>query len=1006
VPEGALIQSARLRVSHQDVGDLDAGSITVGAAFTRGDTPSSTCDGTDARPLPVQPALAEDTVDLVADCGLRDPADIADLKVTYSVALAAGGASARDTLDGIAVDVVYRTPTTVRPTASSATGFTDPANALEIGEQPAALTAAAALSPAAPSAALMVSGLGGPPLPPGSRLDSVVLRVAHRNQGDIAQPTVTVPIPGGGTCPPPALTAKPAGIVEERLDLKACGLDDPAKLLGLTATYEVALTPGGAAATADLDGMWLELVSTPPELTAAPAIVTSSAASPTTAAFDSPENARAVGGTPRLTADAVLSEAAPTASLTLAGFDVPPGSVLDSAVLRVAHQDTGPMDTPKLAVAFPGVTAETRCTSPVLTKHAAVPGEDLIDLRACGLSDATRAAGLTVTYSATRTGGTTTPPDPIAKVDGVVLDLTYRPAAVRAPGTATATGFTNPDNAKATGGSATPPTADATLIPGATPASITLNGYDAGVPLPAGSVVDSAVLRVVHQEDPWSGPITLAAAFPGSTCSQAQPVPPSPGSFGTFRSANLSSCGLTRVEQLAGLSATYAVNPPAATADSTQTATTTSDVTAFQNPDNARAADGVTADATFDGELTAASITLGGYGQGAPPAGSTLGSALLRVSHQEDVGVVEVTATANFPGGNCTPQTFTPRTELGVDTIDLKACGLTDPAQLTDLTVAFSTKLEPGAATPAVSRLDAAEVAVTYTPPAATERLDGIELDLVYRAPGVRPLDGCVADLDPAKACALVRVAPAAGDTVTRFVVQGTVYAPTAPLDIAMAGLTEQVLTRGLVARTIRLGLKAATGYSRPLMGVPPEPVKFTAYPDVVAQPTSNATTTFTFPTNAYAIDGATAVATLAAGGPTSASLRLTDFVPPVAGPLEAAVLRVKHRVDPGVEKAELTVEGLSAGPCAPVAGIPATFPLTPYPQLGEDQIDLTACGLTDTSQLGALTLSYTATGVAGAAELDGITLDLLSGPLLRARVTFDASSQGPVTVQGWSVLR
>ncbi len=369
-----------------------------------------------------------------------------------------------------------------------------------------------------------------------------------------------------------------------------------------------------------------------------------------------------------------------------------------------------------------------------------------------------------------------------------------------------------------------------------------------------------------------------------------------------------------------------------------------------------------------------------------------------------------MTATANFPGGTCTPQTFTPRTALGVDTIDLKECGLTDPAQLTDLAVTFSTKLEPGAATQAVSRLDAAEVAVTYTPPAATERLDGIELDLVYRAPGVRPLDGCVADLDPAKACALVRVAPAAGDTVTRFVVQGTVYAPTAPLDIAMAGLREQVLTRGLVARTIRLGLKAAAGYSRPLMGVPPEPVKFTAYPDVVAQPTSNATTTFTFPTNAYAIDGATAVATLAAGEP-SASLRLTDFVPPVAGPLEAAVLRVKHRVDPGVDAA-LTVEGLSAGPCAPVSGVPRTFPLTPYRlgELGEDQIDLTACGLTDTSQLGALTLSYTATlkpdGVAGAAELDGITLDLLSGPLLRARVTFDASSQGPVTVQGWSVLR
>ena len=1022
VPDGSLIDSATLRVSHSELGDMDdaSRSVTVAADF-----PGSTCTGAQAVPVPVSlGGFSEDRIDLKAACGLSDPAAFAELEVTYSAALRTGGADGTADLDGIAVEVAYRSPNTRKPTVVSASsGFTDPANppanALEIGEQPGPKTADAGLNgDGPPSASITVAGLGEPPIPPGSRIDSAKLRVAHQEQGGV-EPTVTVPFTGGN-CVDRTLPVRTTGIVDDRVDLKACGLLSASDLVGLTATYKATATTG-AAASARLDGMWLELVYRPP--TRSPVNATASA---TPAVFTTPDNAKAVGEQPvPLTSDADLSSGAQTASLALTDFSqpaLPAGSVIDAAVLRVVHQDVGPMDVPTLSVAFPGIGT----CSPVLTRQSGTLGEDRVDLTACGLTNSANLAGLGVTYTANLTAGA--PNGATARVDGIVLDLAYRPPATRRPTTASTTtpGFTGPNNARIIGESPTPLTADVTLANGAAPASVTVGGYNSVLPLPAGAVIDSAVLRVAHQEDAWMGAPKLATAFDANTCAANPPqtLPLSPGGLGVFRSIDLTTCGLTRGEQLGSLAATFTASPPPTA--STRVPATTIAVNGFTNPDSGRAIDALTADAVLDaGGATSASITLDDYDQPPPPAGTSISAATLRIAHRDNTGQGVVTVTVLFTGGTCAPQTFEPGPTISESTIDLLACGLTDPAKLDGLTVTYAAGLGAGA-TAATVGLDGAVINLTYqAPPPATARLDGIELDIVFRAPTLRALDGCLTrpSSDPA-ACQLVKVAPAAGDATTRFAAQGTVYAPTAALDISMNGLTNQVLTRGLVARTIRLGLRAGPGYTRPLMGVPPEPVKFTAYPDVTARATATAppSPNFVPADNAKAVGEKPAVlsadATFNSANPTTASITLgayTQAALPEGSPIEAAVLRVAHREDSGVGAVSVTVGGLSTGPCG--GGSSKSFPLPLYESppatpagFGEDQIDLTAACELSTAQLTGLAVTYSATvpaapAVDTVAYLDGITLDLLAGPLLRARVAFD-TTQDTVEIRGWSVLR
>ncbi|MGV9340195.1 hypothetical protein [Streptomyces sp. NPDC003688] len=855
IPAGSIITGATLRVRHEDDGDLTApGAVKVTTAVG-----TDTCR-TDN--LPRHTTLATDApIDLLGACGLTDPARFTGLTVTYAATLDTDGTTATERLDGIWLEVAYRTPTTFKPTAVTASaGFTatgtDPDNALEIGEQPTPLVAGAVLTTAAPSASITLAGFGLPPLQPGSTIDSAVLRVAHRETGDAAAPRIDVtPAGGGGSCTDLPLTAR-ADLGDDRVDLMACGITDPAQLTGLTATYAAGLNAGGTVGADSLDGIWLEVVYDPP-----PPRPATSAESTT---FTPAANARAIDGadTARATLDPVTT---PTATIDLGGYDTPavaPGSVLDGALLHVAHRDdpgAGGGPPPTVAVTLTGPDLPRSCTtSQKLATHQDALATDTLDLVVlCGLTDPAQLTGLVVTYTATLGTGSTTATD---QLDGVTLELNYRPPLPVRPTKATSTAtpttaaFLDPENAQAIDTT----TSTATLATATPSASIRLDTF-AMPPLPAGAVIDKVVLVVSHQDDTTS------------------PAPPSP------------------------------TEPPT-------TALTVSGT-------------GTACDANH--ALTAH--------EGA----------------------------------------------LGVDVIDLGDCGVRTDAQLSELAVDYAARLGTGST-------------------GAADRLDGVELDIVFRAPSIRALSGC---LTTVSGCAVLK-STADADTATehsRLVVNGTVYVPTAAVDLSMSQVGAQVVTRGIIARTIDLGISPATTYLRPVIGIPPEPVLFTTYPAVIAKPVSvTAITGFTTPAPGAPVD--VTDATVPGGGRASLTLGGYDRpAPATTGPLDHVVLRVTHHDEGDVESVRMSVD-FTGSTCT---GADNALDVPVHPGSSgpvTDQVDLAACGLTTASQLAGLTVAYTVTaGSGGATEhLGGARIDLLSGPLVQAAVSFDGHA---ATVKQWTVL-
>ena len=992
VPAGSLVDAVALRVAHRE--DANVAPPTVEVTF-----PGASGGTCTPAALPRRAALTEDRVDLRAACALTSPSAFADLEVTYKLALATGPSGTGD-LDGLALEVRYREPTTRKPTAVTASAsFTNPGRALEIDEQPALLATAALTSSGATTASITLGGLGNPPIAPGSTIDSAVLRVAHRDEGDLAPPTVSVPF-AGGTCANLPLPINATAVLDDRVNLKACGLDDAADLAGLTATYRVALASGGSAGTASLDGMYLELVYRPPPAARPPSTVSD------VVAFTAPDNARAIGEQPTvLTADAALDAITPTAALKVSGFAqpvVPAGSYVDAAVLRVAHRDDGNVGAVTVTPSFPG----NLCGGQSIAPRPGAVGVDTVDLRACGLTDPSQLGDLAVVFTVALAPGGTAASE---RLDGIVLELTYRPVATFGPATTSAvSGFTNPDNARVIGEAPNALTADAVFGAATTPASLTLGGF-AQVPVPSGSAIDSAVLRVAHRDEGMAA-VGLTATFDGmaaGTCGNPA-LPLRTGAVGEDRVELKAACGFTSAAQLSSLTATYTATPLGPSVGGTQVPASTSAVTAFANPDQARAIDATTADAVLTPATPSASVTLAGYDQPPPPADSVIHSAALRVAHRDEGDIGTLTVTVSSAGTACATRALPPRRgALGEDTIDLAPCGITGPAQLAGLSVTYVAQLA-GGATGATALLDGVVLDLAYKPP-AVDRLDGVVLDVVFRPPTFEPLGGCLG-VGPYPAqpgsCALVRVTiPATSPERTRLAVAGTVYAPTAALDIAMTGLRSQVFSRGLIARAIRIGLQPAADFRRPTAGIPPETVVFTAYPDGSVTPTTVAASVRFAPADrARAIDGNSARATIPTATDTSASITLRGYGSPLpAGTtIDSAVLRVAHGDEADIGSATVTVAfpGSTCG-AGPVAELPL------HTAVVTDQVDLTHCGLTNTDLLAGLTVTYTATVRPGAPavvrdELDGMTLDVLSGPVLRASVRFD---RGQATVLRWTAL-
>ncbi|MGP3683294.1 hypothetical protein ACTVZO_01040 [Streptomyces sp. IBSNAI002] len=187
------------------------------------------------------------------------------------------------------------------------------------------------------------------------------------------------------------------------------------------------------------------------------------------------------------------------------------------------------------------------------------------------------------------------------------------------------------------------------------------------------------------------------------------------------------------------------------------------------------------------------------------------------------------------------------------------------------------------------------------------------------------------------------------------------------------------------------------------MIGIPPEPVLFTTYPAGIAKPASvTAITGFATPAPGAPVD--VTHATVPGGG--RASLTFGGYAQPApatTGPLDHVVLQVAHHEEGDVQSVKMSVDfpgstctGVDNSLNVPVR-LGASGPVT-------DQVDLAPCGLTQASQLAGLTVAYTvAAGNGGTtAHLGGTRVDLLSGPLVKAAVSFDGRTS---TVKQWTVL-
>lgn len=176
----------------------------------------------------------------------------------------------------------------------------------------------------------------------------------------------------------------------------------------------------------------------------------------------------------------------------------------------------------------------------------------------------------------------------------------------------------------------------------------------------------------------------------------------------------------------------------------------------------------------------------------------------------------------------------------------------------------------------------------------------------------------------------------------------------------------------------------------------------FTTYPAVIAKPASvTGITGFTPPAPGAPVD--VTDATVPGGG--RASLALGGYGPPApaaSGPLDHAILQLAHHEDGDVKSVKVSVDfpgSTCTGADSPDVPVRpgSNGPVT-------DRIDLAPCGLTRASQVAGLTVTYAVTaGSGGATEhLAGTRIDLLSGPLVQAAVSFDGHAG---TVERWTVL-
>lgn len=227
--------------------------------------------------------------------------------------------------------------------------------------------------------------------------------------------------------------------------------------------------------------------------------------------------------------------------------------------------------------------------------------------------------------------------------------------------------------------------------------------------------------------------------------------------------------------------------------------------TGYTNPGNAHAIEGAASPAEAVASLSVLQPAVNLQLQEATPSipqGSLITSARLRIAHREGPtasAILSITATVALGGGSDSAS-VTPNATYSEDSFPLPGLAGVLVGGATPLRTSYSVLLNPAALT-------------------ATSNLDGVVLEVTYEPPAFRAQSGCITTQPyvsgSATTCAVLRGTGSAG-----IAVQGTVYAPLAPIDVEVTNVSAQIFNRGIISRVVRLGVAPLAGFAGAPVGI------------------------------------------------------------------------------------------------------------------------------------------------------------------------------------------
>lgn len=187
----------------------------------------------------------------------------------------------------------------------------------------------------------------------------------------------------------------------------------------------------------------------------------------------------------------------------------------------------------------------------------------------------------------------------------------------------------------------------------------------------------------------------------------------------------------------------------------------------------------------------------------APPAGTILTSAKVRVVHSNDQGASKDAHTAQF-------------TPSGSSPIPLSLSSPNDGTAASDefdVTKQLAQAVYDGT-------FSGGQLSYTVDlKHEGTELVDALQLELTYTPPALRAESGCTQLLyTSSAACALVTAVNNSGN---RFYVQGTTYAPKAVLDVTLNNATEPIFRFGVIARSLWVKETGSVTFTGAVIEVP-----------------------------------------------------------------------------------------------------------------------------------------------------------------------------------------